>query len=72
MAKFEMFKLKGIIPLALEGSHQLFRHPFNLGLCKLNHVVADVVAQGQRVGQQTGLLVLPQLKKKSNNRELKI
>ena len=62
MAEFKVPELKRVVPLALEGPHQLLRHPLDLRLGKLHHVVADVVAERQRVGQQTGLLVLPKLK----------
>lgn len=50
MAKFEMPELEWVVPLALESPHQLLGHPLDLRLGELHHVVADVVAQGQRVG----------------------
>lgn len=45
-----MPELEWVVPLALESPHQLLGHPLDLRLGELHHVVADVVAQGQRVG----------------------
>ena len=56
-----MFELEGVVPLSLKRSHQLFRHPLDLGLGKLDHVVAHIIAQGQGVRQQPRLFVLPKL-----------
>ena len=61
VAELEVFELEGVVPLSLEGPHQLLGHPLDLRLGELHHVVAHVVAQGQRVRQQSGFLVLPQL-----------
>jgi hypothetical protein len=60
-----VLELERVVPLALEVPHQLLRHPLDLRLGELHHVVAHVVAQRQRVGQQPGLGVLPQLSKQT-------